>query len=471
MAGALAADLSGAVMTVAQLSVLIKHRLESDERLAHCSVVGELSNFKHHSSGHMYFTLKDEQSRVRGIMFAGRNRSLPFVPKDGMRVICTGSIGVFERDGQYQLYVDQMQPDGVGALFVAYTQLREKLAAEGLFAPDRKRPLPVFPRRIGVVTSPTGAVIRDICTTLGRRYPLTSVILAPASVQGPGAAATIVESLRRLCDFRAQGAPIDVIIVGRGGGSLEELWPFNEESVARAIAACPVPVISAVGHETDFTICDFVADVRAATPTAAAELAAPSVADLRAQLSASADRAGSALRWKMGSQRERLQAVVASPVLRDPMVPLERRRQTVDYLETQLHDRVRRPLYQAQTRVARAIERLYRIDLRARIEQAKARVARAEQQAGTVTSRMLEGRTHRLERTIAELEALNPLRVLSRGYSVLLDAASDRVLGSVTAVRRGQRVRIRMADGTVAARIENGEESQDGRGEQLRLDL
>lgn len=234
-----------AVLTVTELNRRIKERLESDPRLIQCRVVGEISNFKHHPSGHMYFTLKDETSRIRAVMFSSRNRRLQFQPEDGMRVIAFGSVGVFERDGQYQLYVEDLEPDGLGALYVRYEQLRHQLAEEGLFAPERKRPLPRFPLRVGVVTSPTGAVIRDICTTIERRYPLARVILAPAQVQGPDAAPTIVRALEVLYALEPK---VDVIIVGRGGGSLEELWPFNEEMVVRAVARSPVPVVSAVGH-------------------------------------------------------------------------------------------------------------------------------------------------------------------------------------------------------------------------------
>lgn len=470
MSNMLAVDRSPDVLTVAALNAWIKQRVESDPRLRRVSVVGELSNFKKHTSGHMYFTLKDEQSRIRGIMFAGRNRFLKFMPKDGMRVICTGSIGVFERDGQYQLYVDDMQPDGVGALYIAYTQLRQKLEAEGLFASERKRPLPAFPRRIGVVTSPTGAVIRDICTTLARRFPMTQVILAPALVQGPEAAETIVASLARLAQLRASGVPIDVVIVGRGGGSLEELWPFNDERVARTIAAYPVPVISAVGHETDFTICDFVADVRAATPTAAAELAAPKASDLRQQLAEWAERSKTALGWSLQQQRTRLVTLQSSQALRDPLKPLEYRKQSVDYLETQVQKLIHVPLRQAQARVSKAVERLYRIDLAARIEQARSKIGAFEQSASTQMHRRVDRLNHALERTIAQLDALSPLRVLSRGYSVVFEADSERVVGSVKAVRPGQRVQIQFADGRAKARIESGEEPEDD-GEQLRLDL
>ncbi|MGG3275678.1 exodeoxyribonuclease VII large subunit, partial [Paenibacillus macerans] len=224
-------------------------KLDSDRLLSEVWIRGEISNFTHHSSGHMYFTLKDESSRVKCIMFASYNQRLPFRPKEGAKVIARGNVTVYERDGQYQFYATQMQPDGIGSLYLAFEQLKQKLEAEGLFAPERKRPLPRFPRTIGVVTSPTGAAVRDILTTLQRRYPQAAVILYPVLVQGKGAAPSIVKAIRAL---NAMGEA-DVLIVGRGGGSLEELWAFNEEQVARAIYESAVPVISAVGHETDFT--------------------------------------------------------------------------------------------------------------------------------------------------------------------------------------------------------------------------
>ncbi len=245
--------------------------LEGNDRLQNVWVRGEISNFTHHTSGHMYFSLKDADSRLKCIMFASYNQKLAFIPREGAKVLACGNISVYERDGQYQFYVTQMQPDGIGSLFMAFEQLKKKLEAEGLFAPAAKKPIPRFPKAIGVITSPTGAAVRDIITTLQRRHPSVPVLLYPVLVQGKQAAPSIVKAIRDMNEMNE----VDVLIVGRGGGSLEELWAFNEEIVARAIHASVLPVISAVGHETDFTIADFAADLRAATPTAAAELAVP----------------------------------------------------------------------------------------------------------------------------------------------------------------------------------------------------
>jgi exodeoxyribonuclease VII large subunit len=473
-----------AVYSVSELTALIKDRLASDPRLSACSVTGEISNFKHHTSGHMYFTLKDEQSRIRAVMFARRARSLTFLPKDGMRVIVRGSVSVFERDGQYQLYVDEMQPDGIGALYVAFTQLRDRLAKEGLFAAERKRPLPTHPRRIGVVTSPTGAVIRDICSTLRRRYPLASVLLAPARVQGEGAAETIVAAISQLVRYAREQRPVDVIIIARGGGSLEELWPFNEEVVARAVAACPIPVVSAVGHETDFTICDFVADVRAATPTAAAELVAPSVLELRATLAQWEERMRVAIVQQVTGARRRLDTLAVHPLLRQPERGIAQRRQLVDYLEGQLRRHVHRPVSLAAKRVAAATERLHRIDVNARLARTRSQVETWAQAADGHMMRRLSRWEANLETRIAQLTALNPLAVLSRGYALVYRADGKTLLTQAAGAKSGESLRLRFSDGWVAARVTSREEGRQTdeqptnarrgasrRGEQIRLDL
>ena len=238
------------IYSIKELNRYIRMKLESDTLLSEVWIRGEISNFTHHSSGHMYFTLKDAESRVKSIMFASHNQRLPFIPKEGARVIARGNVSVYERDGQYQFYATHMQPDGIGSLYLAFEQLKQKLEREGLFAPERKSPIPRFPRVIGVVTSPTGAAVRDILTTLSRRYPQAGVVLYPVLVQGKGAAPSIVKAIQTLNDMNEA----DVLVIGRGGGSLEELWAFNEEAVARAIYESTIPIILAVGHETDFTI-------------------------------------------------------------------------------------------------------------------------------------------------------------------------------------------------------------------------
>ncbi len=459
------------LLTVSQVNQLIREIIERDPRLQTCSVVGEISNFKHHTSGHMYFTLKDEKSRLRAVMFSSRARNLTFLPKDGMRVIVTGSVGVFDRDGQYQIYVDDMQPDGIGALYVAFTQLKEKLEREGLFRADRKRPLPRFPQRIGVVTSPTGAVIRDICSTLSRRYPLAKVVLSPALVQGPTAAASIVAGIERLVEWSQNGNRIDVIIVARGGGSLEELWPFNEEIVARAIARCPIPVVSAVGHETDYTICDFVADVRAATPTAAAEVVAPSVADLREQLLQWENRSASAVRYRVFSLRQRLENAVQSPVLRHPLNIVNVYRQHVDYLDSQLQQHATKPIRQGHKWLAAQTERLHRLNLPARLTGARYAVEQLNSRLAQSAQTLLANKNNSLEKLVVSLDALNPLHVLRRGYSVVYKADGQTVVTSTRDVRRGELLKVRLMDGMVTTRVTGEEEAEHGGGIQSRLDI
>jgi exodeoxyribonuclease VII large subunit len=454
------------IYTVSDLNRIIKTRLESDPVLAQCHVTGEISNFKHHSSGHMYFTLKDEQSRVRAVMFAGRNRRLRFRPEDGMRVVCIGNIGVFDRDGAYQLYIDDMQPDGIGALYVQFEQLRNRLQAEGLFAEHKKRPLPAYPTRIGVVTSATGAVIRDIYTTLERRFPLAKLILAPALVQGPGAAETIVRGLRRLAALRE---PVDVIIVGRGGGSLEELWPFNEEMVARAVAASPVPVVSAVGHETDVTICDFVADVRAATPTAAAELVAPHRQDIAYQLSQALSRSFGAIRHRVTTRQELLKSLRERPVLRQPARIVQVHRQTIDYIEGRLRDAMMRPLRAAERRLGDAERSLAGIDLHKSLVARRFQTEALARSSIDSTRRIIERQSHRLDRQIGMLEAMNPLAVLRRGYSVVYDESEQKILSSTKDLPVGTPIRLRVADGLVSAKVTDGGVYQSG--EQTRLDI
>ncbi|HBN80093.1 MAG TPA: exodeoxyribonuclease VII large subunit [Ruminococcaceae bacterium] len=270
------------VLTVTQLNRYLKSIFDGDPHLANVFLTGEISNFTdHYRSGHLYFSLKDDRSVIRAVMFAQQARRLKFRPGDGMRVIARGRVSVYEQSGQYQLYVQDMQPDGLGALNLAFEQLKKKLAAEGLFDPERKKSLPKFPQSVGVVTSPTGAAVQDIRQILGRRYPLAQVVLCPVLVQGEGAAEQIAEAIRRFNRLRCA----DVLIVGRGGGSIEDLWAFNEEIVARAVAESEIPVISAVGHETDYTICDFAADLRAPTPSAAAELAVPDAGELLSAVS------------------------------------------------------------------------------------------------------------------------------------------------------------------------------------------
>lgn len=364
------------LFSVSQITNYLRALLDSDEIMAQVLVEGEVSNFTHHSSGHMYFTLKDTNSRLRCVMFRSNALSLQFEPKAGMSVIAQGNISVYERDGQYQLYVNSLRPAGQGKLYLAFLELKEKLEREGLFAPERKRPLPFLPRTIGIATSPTGAALQDMLSIIKRRYPRAHVLVVPTIVQGSEAPASIVRALEQL----GRIPEIDVVIVGRGGGSIEELWAFNDEQVARAIADCPKPVISAVGHETDFTIADFVADLRAATPSAAAEAVVPVLAELELTLLTWQNRLLTAIHNNVLRQAQAANNLAARLVRQHPERGLEAAAQTLDSLQ----------------------ERLQR-----------AMVGK------------LEWGAQQVQASATSLQALSPLAVLARGYTITLNQTGE----------------------------------------------
>ncbi|HEU4963663.1 MAG TPA: exodeoxyribonuclease VII large subunit [Bacilli bacterium] len=436
------------IPTVSELNTRIKGMFEENERLQDCWVRGEISNFTHHSRGHMYFTLKDEQSRLKSVMFAGNNRHLKFLPKEGMKVIAHGYVSVFERDGAYQFYADDMQPDGLGSLFLQFQQLKEQLEREGLFASHLKKPLPKYPLTVGVITSPTGAAVRDIITTIRRRYPVSNILLYPVIVQGPHAAPSVVEAIRRMNE---QGEA-DVLIVGRGGGSFEELWAFNEEVVVRAIHASVLPVISAVGHETDTTLADYVADIRAATPTAAAELAVPSLFELRRHLDQLTTRLERALTTRVRDAKARLQRVESSPVLTRPTHQINQNRQVVDNLEdrlqlglTKLSNAHGRRLQQLETRLSRTspIERAKRMD-----QTLTYTVERLHQ----AMKKRVNVQEHRFDRLLDKLDALSPLAVMRRGYS-LVYGSDQKLIHSLTDVQPGDPLSVRLQDGWLDCQV------------------
>ena len=399
------------IISVSELTSTIKSLLENNRQFASLFVRGELSNYKRHQSGHCYFTLKDAGAVIRGVMFRSRAQYLKFEPRDGMKVIVAGRIAVYERDGQYQLYADQLIPDGVGELSIAYAQLKDKLAREGLFADERKRPLPVLPRTVGVITSPTGAVLRDIITVSKRRHGGVRLVLCPVRVQGIEAPAEIC----RAFDLFNRFYPVDVIIVGRGGGSLEELWAFNDESVVRAIAASAIPVISAVGHETDFTLADFAADRRAATPSQAAELIVPDVRELVRYIGALTTTLENGMRNRLQNQRQKLERLQTSRIFRLPQALLADRQQALDHRTEQLL-------------------------------QAFRRLVMAKRQSFGVAA--------------GKLAALNPLAVLQRGFSVARkpDGAIIRRLADV---ETGDMLEIILCDGLIGAQVHHKEEKRE----------
>ena len=324
------------VFTVTALNEYIKMKLETDEALMRVFIRGEISNFTNHKSGHFYFTVKDETSRIAAVMFRSSASKLAFIPENGMKVIVGGRVSAYVRDGQYQIYVDTLEPDGVGALYIAYEQLKAKLGAEGLFDETKKKPLPRYPMRIGVITSPTGAAIRDIINILGRRFPIAEVVLYPSLVQGESAAPQLIEGLR----YFNEKKNVNVIIIGRGGGSLEDLWAFNSEALVREVAASELPVISAVGHEIDFTLCDFAADRRAPTPSAAAELAVPERYELKRKLGNVTARLELLEGKKLELLRSTLERMKKSRALTDPRNFIDDKRMALGIAEDKLYNRI-----------------------------------------------------------------------------------------------------------------------------------
>lgn len=392
------------VLSVSQLNRYIKMNFDADENLANIFISGEISNFtNHYRTGHLYFTLKDDSAAVRAVMFNSSAKRLKFMPEDGMKVIARGRVSVYEASGQYQLYVDDMQPDGVGALNLAYEQLKEKLQKEGLFSELHKKPLPPYPEKVGVITSPTGAAVRDIINVLGRRFPYAEIVFCPVLVQGEGAHLQLTDAVNLFNSERAA----DVIIIGRGGGSIEDLWEFNDEGLARAVYNSDIPVISAVGHETDFTICDFVADMRAPTPSAAAELAVPDANELQYALSALKNRMFLNVSSGIADRRSRLEYLTSKGALKSPDEMLSNRSQRLD----------------------------------------------------TAFSKMLSSYENRIGGKKVEfisaataLSKLDPMSVLMRGFAFVSDKSGKNVCSS-QALAKGDKINVRFHDGSAVCEV------------------
>lgn len=392
------------VLSVSQLNRYIKMNFDADENLANIFISGEISNFtNHYRTGHLYFTLKDDSAAVRAVMFNSSAKRLKFMPEDGMKVIARGRVSVYEASGQYQLYVDDMQPDGVGALNLAYEQLKEKLQKEGLFSEHHKKPLPPYPEKVGVITSPTGAAVRDIINVLGRRFPYAEIVFCPVLVQGDGAHLQLTDAVNLFNSERAA----DVIIIGRGGGSIEDLWEFNDEGLARAVYNSEIPVISAVGHETDFTICDFVADMRAPTPSAAAELAVPDANELQYALSALKNRMFLNVSSGIADRRSRLEYLTSKGALKSPDEMLSNRSQRLD----------------------------------------------------TAFSKMMSSYENRIGGKKVEfisaataLSKLDPMSVLMRGFAFVYDKNGKNVYSS-QALAKGDKINVRFHDGSAVCEV------------------
>lgn len=400
------------IYTVSELTKYIKNLLDRDTRLMSVFIKGELSNFKAHYSGHCYFTLKDAGSQIKGVMFKSRAQFLKFEPRDGLKVVAFGQVTVFERDGQYQLYADQLIPDGVGELSLAFNQLKEKLAAEGLFDDNRKQKLPLLPQAVGVVTSPTGAALRDIITVAKRRHSGIPLILYPVQVQGleaPGQIAAAIRAFNRLKN-------VDVIIAGRGGGSIEELWAFNDEQVVRAIAASKIPIVSAVGHQTDYTLADFAADCRAATPSQAAEMVVPDVYELKRYIITLQSMLENNIRNYIQQRRQTVCQLRANRVFTQPEKLLAEHRQLVDSY----------------------VEKL-----------------------GQAVQKIIMTKQQQVKLNAEKLAVLNPLAVLARGYS-LTRTPEGQVINSVAQVEPGHQLEIILKDGRLDVTVAQVRESKNG---------
>ena len=391
-------------ITVTDLNKYIKNKIDGDEMLNNVLVKGEISNFKNHYTGHMYFTLKDENSLIKCVMFKSYTTHLSFMPKDGMKVMVLGSVAVFERDGIYQIYAKAMKEDGLGSLYTAYEELKKKLEQEGLFAESHKKKIPFMPKTIGVLTSNTGAVIRDIINVSTRRNPGVHIRLYPVPVQGPGAAEKIAEGIK----FMNENKLADVLIIGRGGGSLEDLWPFNEEIVARAIYDSELPIISAVGHETDFTIADFVADLRAPTPSAAAELAVANIEDVRETLKLYNNRYKVALKKKIELMRLSYEKCMARPAYKNPTQKINEQYMVIDMKVKALQNSMMLKLKEAKTSFVKET---------------------------------------------AKLDSLSPLKTLTRGYSIVTEQ-DGKIIKSVNDLNSGEKVNLRLSDGQKTATID-----------------
>ena len=434
------------VYTVSELTAGIKGTLEG--MFPAVWVEGEISNLRVPSSGHAYFTLKDEGAQLSAVLFRGRGRRVRFEPEDGMHVLAFGGLDVYAARGQYQLVVELMEPQGLGALQLAFEQLKRKLEAEGLFDDGRKRKLPVYPRVIGIVTSPTGAAIRDMLNIIGRRFGDLRILIAPVRVQGDGSPAEIVQALVNLQEM----AELDVIVVGRGGGSIEDLWAFNDETVARAIVACRVPVISAVGHETDFTIADFVADLRAPTPSGAAELVVREKLAVIERLVDLYARLKQAMTADVTAQRERLQFLARRRVLTDPARALRDLYRRLDDLQGRLRLGLRAGQRQIRHRLALLTQALSARNPVARISADVALL-------GQLRGRLVSGAAHgvqasraRFATSVGRLESLSPLAVLSRGYSVTR-LPSGALVRSAAQARAGDLLEILLHQGALGARV------------------
>ena len=432
--------------TITALNRAIKNMFDEKEQLHHIYLKGEISNFKHHSRGHLYFTLKDENSRIAAVMFANATKNLSFEPEDGMKVLVCGRVTVYEATGGYQIYVEEMNLDGIGNLYLEYEKLKKQLEAEGLFKKEFKKVIPKFPKRIGIITAPTGAAIRDILSTIKRRYPICETILFPALVQGVGAKESIVEQLNRAQDF-----DLDLIICGRGGGSIEDLWAFNEEIVARAIFASKIPIISAVGHEVDFTIADFVADLRAPTPTGAAEMAVPNMADLISLLDQFKIRLNESINNLLKINKRKIDEIKNSFIIRNPMSLYEIKEQRLDMLMDSLNKLINVKLSEYSVRLNNVKSSYILKNPLGMYDVKKEIINKYKANLKKIIVSVINSSNYKYKIIFNKLELLNPLSVLSKGYSLV--TLNDVVIKDSSQLKQGDRVNIRLSKGNIKAEV------------------
>jgi exodeoxyribonuclease VII large subunit len=432
--------------TVTELTARIRDLLAGE--FTDIRVEGEVSNLRQAQSKHIYFTLKDAKAQIRCVCFYNHARLLKFRPEDGLHVTVRGSVSVYEARGEYQIYVEQIEPVGLGALQLAFEQLKKKLAADGLFDDERKKPLPVLPRRIGIVTSPSGAALRDFLRILKKRFPNVHVVIYPARVQGDDAKKDIVEAVK----FLNRKQLVDVIVLARGGGSIEDLWAFNEETVARAISASTIPIISAVGHETDFTISDFVADVRASTPSNAAEIVVRARQEFLAQIAGFEKDLAHWMRERLHEWRHQLQELFAHPGFRRLEDMLHQGQQRLDEISGRMADSLQRRLAVARQRFTVAQSHIAAFDLRGRIPPLRLRLAQRESDLRQRIERQLDAQRQRIARLMLQLDERSPLRVLERGYAIVTDAAGAVVRDSIQ-VTIGDEIAVQLHRGRIAAEV------------------
>ena len=444
-------------LSVQALTKYVKRKFDADPHLRNVYVKGELSNVNNHPSGHIYFTLKDQHSRIRSAMFRSSASKLKFKPENGMNVLITGDVSVYEASGSYQLYAQSMEPDGIGSLYLAFEQLKEKLELEGLFKEEWKSPLPIYPNQIGVITAQTGAAIQDICSTIERRYPLAEITLFPATVQGAQAAPSIVQAIEQANRHDS----IDVLIVGRGGGSIEDLWAFNEEDVARAIFSSRIPVISAVGHETDTTIADFVSDKRAPTPTAAAELAVPARDELIERILGQKRTLYRAMSYKINNEKKQLTSLQSSYPLQFPERLYRPFTEKLVGLEGRLVRSGQDITKRDQAELVRLTGMLSSHSPMQNVNEQKREVSALTNRLSRTIQHDFQMHAERFSSSVRMLKALNPLDIMERGYSIVYQKGN--LVNSVKSLDIGTEVQIQLQDGTVNTTV-NSVSHDDGEG-------